>query len=295
MILFLMLAMAASPCHSLEHNRILGSDLAAASELFAAMPPDVVVSNGPRPGVRRLLGPAELIRTARENGLQIASVAPICFERATALLDADRAIAAMRKSLGDAQASIEILALSNYPAPKGELVFPRDSLLQPATGDTAVWNGYVIYDGGRFSVWAKLRLTVSQARLVSLADLKPGHVIEASDVRVEQVSEFPRRGSPLATPDAAIGLTVRRTIPAGSVLESAMLMAPNDVERGETVIVEVQSGKALVKLEARAESSGHRGEMVAVRNSTSGALFRAQIAGKGRVFVKCRSTSEIFQ
>jgi flagella basal body P-ring formation protein FlgA len=295
MILFLMLAMVAPPCHSLEHNRILGSDLAAASAQFAAMPPNAVVSNGPRPGARRLFEPAELIRVARENNLQVSGVTPVCFERATALLDAKSVEAAMRKSLGAVQAGIEILALSNYPAPHGELVFPHDSLLHPASGDTAIWNGYVIYDGGHFSVWAKLRLTMPQTRLVSVVDLKPGHVIEASDVRVEQASEFPRRRLPLTTPEAAIGLTARRKLPAGSALEAAMLMIPNDVERGETVIVEVRSGKALVKLEAKAESSGHSGDTVAVRNAASGTLLHAQIEGKGRVFVKCQSTSEVSQ
>lgn len=295
MIFFLMLAMVAPACHSLGHNRILGSDLAAASALFAALPADVVVANGPRPGVKRLLEPAELIRIARENNLEIGKVEPLCFERATAPLDPELVKPAMQKSLGAVQASIEILALSNYPAPQGELVFPHDWLLPPSAGDTAVWNGYVNYDGGRFPVWAKVRLTIPVSRVVCLVDLRPGHIIDASEVRVEQASEFPRRLQPLSTIEAAVGQTARRMLPAGSALTAAMLQAPRDVERGDTVIVEVQSGKALVKSEGKAESAGSRGDMVAVRNATSGTLFHAQVAGKGLVLVKCRSASEVSQ
>ena len=295
MILFLMLAAAAPECYSLGHGRILGSDLAAASAVFAALPPDLVIGTAPVPGARRLFEPAELIRIARANHLQIADVTPLCFERSTAPLDPELVKAAMRRSLGAPLASIEILTISKYPVPQGELVFPHDSLMQPASGDSAVWNGYVAYDGGRFSVWARIRLTILQSRLVSAVDLTLGHVIEASDLRIEEANEFPRRVAPLTTVDAAVGLVARRAIPAGSVLTPTMLQVPNDVERGQTVLVEVHSGGAVVKVEAKAESAGHRGDTVSVRNATSGMLFRAEIEGKGRVLVNCLSPAEVYQ
>ncbi len=291
MILFLML-IAAAECHPLAHDRILGSDLAAASVLFAAAPPDLVIANAPRPGARRLLEPAELIRIAHANHLEIDGVTALCFDRLTAPLDPAQVKAAMQTSLGTARAEISILSLSKYPAPPGELVFPRGSLLQPVSGDSAVWNGYVVYDGGRFPVWARVRLTMLQSRLVSVVDLGPGHTVEASDVRVEEARAFPNRIAPLSTIEAAVGLAARRAIPAGSILTAAMLVPPNDVERGQKVLVEVHSGAAVVKAEAKAELAGRRGDTIPVRNAISGALFRAQIEGKGRVSVKCRSVSE---
>lgn len=295
MILLLMLAAAVPECHLVEHGRILGSDLAAASALFAAAPPDQVIANAPSPGARRFFEPAELIRIANANHLEVTGVTSLCFQRSAAPLDPALVKSAMQASLGLAHADIEIVMLSKYPAPPGDLVFPRDSLTQPASGDTATWNGYVSYDGGRFSVWARVRLTVPQPRVVSLVDLTPGHIVEASELRLEQANEFPRRTAPLAVLEAAVGMTTRRAIPAGSTLTAAMLETPNDVERGEMVVVEVQSGGAIVKLEAKAESAGRRGDTVGVRNATSGILFRAQIESKGRVSVKCRSTSEVSQ
>ncbi|MEO8592025.1 MAG: flagellar basal body P-ring formation chaperone FlgA [Candidatus Solibacter sp.] len=295
MILFLMLAATATECHFLGHGRILGSDLAAASAVFAAVPPDLVIANAPSPGARRLFEPAELIRIARTNLLDATGVIPLCFERSTAPLDLLRVKSVMQASLGAAPAGIEILTISKYPAPPGELVFPRNSLMQPVSGDSAVWNGYVAYDGGRFAVWARVRLTVLQSRVVTAVDLAPGHVVEAGDVRLVEANEFPRRPAPLAAVEAAVGRTARRALPAGSILTAAMLEAPNDVERGQIVTVEVQSGGALVKLEAKAESAGRKGDTVGVRNAASGTLFRAQIEGKGRVSVKCRSSSEIPQ
>jgi flagella basal body P-ring formation protein FlgA len=295
MTLFLILAAISMDCHPLDHDRILGSDLAAASDLFAALPPDLAIANAPRPGARRLVEPAELIRIARANNLEATGVVSLCFERATAPLDPEPVKAAMGRSLSAPSATIEVLALSKFPVPRGELVFPRDSLTPPLSGDAAVWNGYVAYDGGHFPLWAQVRLKVPQSRLVSVVNLAPGHVVEASDVRVEEATGFPRRVAPIGTIDAGVGLVARRALPAGTVLTSAMLEAPYDVERGQTVIVEVQSGGAVIKTEAKAQSSGRRGETVAVRNARSGFLFRAQIEGKGLVVVKCRSVSEVSQ
>ena len=295
MILLLMLAATAPECHSLAHGRILGSDLSAASALFAAVPPELVIANAPLPGARRLFEPAELLRLARANHLEVTGVTPLCFERATAPIDPERVKSAMRESLGATVASIEILSISKYPAPLGDLIFPRESLTQPVSGDSAVWNGYVAYDGGHFAVWARVRLTIPGSRLVSTVNLTAGHTIEASDLKIGEADEFPRRLAPLTTIESAVGLVARRAIPAGSVLTAAMLEAPNDVERGQTVMVEVHSGGAVVKLEARAETAGRRGDTVAVRNAASGTLFRAQIEGKGRVVVKCRSVSEVTQ
>jgi hypothetical protein len=56
-----------------------------------------------------------------------------------------------------------------------------------------------------------------------------------------------------------------------------------DVERGDTVAVEVTSGAALIKFEARAETGGGRGEAVVLRNPATKTCFSAQVAGKGKV------------
>lgn len=295
MILFLLLALVAPECHPLDHNHILGSDLAAASALFAALPPGLMVGNAPRPGVRREFLPADLVRIARANQLEVSGVVPLCFERRVVPLDPELVKIVMRKSLGDENIGVEILAMSPSSVPQGQLSFPGNSLMRPVSGNSAAWNGYVAYDGGHYPVWANVRLTKLQSRLISLVDMKPGHVIESGDVRVEEASEFPRHVAPLTTTEAAIGLKSRSTLPAGSVLTAAMFEQPNDVERGESVIVEVHSGGAVVKLEAKAESTGRRGDTVAVRNASNKTLFRAQVVGKGRVLVKCPSVSEVSQ
>jgi Chaperone for flagella basal body P-ring formation len=63
---------------------------------------------------------------------------------------------------------------------------------------------------------------------------------------------------------------------------------PREVERGDTVAVEVSSGAALLKFEARAESGGRLGETVTLRNPASNKSFPARVAGQGKVTVDAK-------
>lgn len=293
MISLLLLAAVAVECRPVSGDRILGSDLAAASPVFASLAPGAVIAYAPQPGARRFFGAAELTRLAHANHLAVAGLSSVCFERAVAPLDPDAVRAAMLKSFGAAGTRIEILELSKFPAPKGTIVFPRASLARMFSSDTAVWNGYVEYgDKSHFPIWARVRLTVHETRIVAAADLNPGRAVRQGDVRVEEADEFPREPAPFSSLDAVVGRIPRRVIPAGSPVTAAVLAEPNDVDRGQTVVVEVHSGAAVLKLEAQAEGAGHRGDLVPVRNAASGKVFRARIKDRGLVLVECRSVPE---
>jgi hypothetical protein len=64
-----------------------------------------------------------------------------------------------------------------------------------------------------------------------------------------------------------------------------------EVETGDTVLVEVHSGGALLKFETRAESGGKTGETVVVRNPANGARFSARVLAKGEVTVDATETT----
>ncbi|SPE36360.1 SAF domain [Candidatus Sulfopaludibacter sp. SbA3] len=279
-------AAATTACHSMEGDKVRGSDLAAASAAFAAAPPDAVAGYAPQPGMRRIFDAGELERFARANHFEVAGVTALCFERAAALPDPQKMQEAMRKVLGEAQVTLEIVAFSQFHVPAGEMVFPRESLSMPGSDGAAVWNGYVAYEGGHFPLWARVHLSVRQRRLVAAAELKPGHVLEAQDVRVEEADEFPSRTPLLASPEEAVGRMPRRVLAAGTPLSAGLLEEANEVERGQTLIAEARSGAAVVKLEVRAETSGKHGQTISLRNPSSGKLFRARVEGKGLVVVE---------
>ena len=287
MIAILFLAAVVTPvaCHSVEGEQILGRDLAAADGRFASMPPDAAVGYAPSAGARRILHSSELARIATRYAVPPDSFADVCFDRAMRTLARETIIAAMQVSLALPEAGVEITELSLYPAPPGELVFPRAALTPPRDG-AALWRGYVRYGlNRRFPVWARVKIQVSGPRVVAVEDLKASLPIESTQVRVETFAGFPDSEPAAQSVDQVAGLVPRRRIRAGSAVSLGALDQAKDVVRGERVKVEVHAGAAQLELEGRAESAGRTGQMVSVLNTKSGKRFDAQVAGKGKVMV----------
>jgi flagella basal body P-ring formation protein FlgA len=75
------------------------------------------------------------------------------------------------------------------------------------------------------------------------------------------------------------------SIASGTELRPDLIAAPNDVDRGDAVQVEVRSGNARLALTARAVTGGRSGETISVRNPENNRIFQARITGKGTAVV----------
>jgi len=277
---------AGSSCRPVEGDRILGKDLAAADSAFAVLDPDKPVGYAPMPGVRRVLSKAELERLAAAQGRGISAGSDICFERPMETLTVERVLRALESALQDSGARLELVGFSRQPVPRGEIRFPRSGLGAPA-GLIAVWRGHVEYGAGRsVPVWAKVRLSVSKPRVVAATTLAAGKAIQREQLRVETSEQYPFAEAAAASIAQVVGQAPRRSIRAGQPVPPALLAAARDVERGETVMVEVASGSAQLRFDARAESGGCAGESIVVRNPASGKCFRARITARGKVMVE---------
>lgn len=282
MIPLVAFALAGCLAVSAGSDHILAGDLAPAFPALTAIAADAPVAWAPVPGVPRIFPVAELRRLATRFGVAPAPETELCVARRVALLDPARLLEVMRRQLP--QASIEILEFSRLPAPEGELEFPLSGLRPTPAG--GFWSGSVRYAGNRrFLVWAKVKVRVTAPRVIAAEDLKPGHPLEAAQLRLEMRDEFPAAGVFAGSLEEAAGRVPRRSIPAGAALRTAWLEAPKDIARGETVRVEVRNGGARLELEAQAEEAGSTGDTIPVRNPVSKKRFPARVEGKGRVSV----------
>lgn len=263
-------------------DRILAGDLAAAIPGLTVPAPAAIVGLAPAPGVQRVFHVPELRRMAAALGWPALPDADICIERPVSPPDPARLRAAMQHALP--QAGIAILEFSRQPLPSGELVFPASGLRSGSAG--ALWIGYVAYAGTRrFPLWARVKVLISVARVIAAADLRPGQAIAADQLRAETRDEPPQTAAYLPSPADAIGKWPRVPIRAGTALRTDMLREPQDVLRGDTVLVDVRNGAAHLELEAQAEASGAVGDIIAVRNPSSHQRFLARVEGKDRVLV----------
>src|SRR5574340_76762 len=239
--MMMMLALAA--CLPVAGDRIPARDFGAAWLAFAALG-DVAAGYAPAPGVRRIFHVAELARLAAKHGVA-APEREICFERPMRSLTEADVLAAMRRVFPEAR--IAVREISRYPAPAGDLVFPREGF--HADG---LWRGWVRYGGNRrFLVWARVDVRVSVRRVVAAEELRPGRAIESRQVREETAEIVPGPVPGVAGAELAAGHKPRRVITAGTPLRLDVLEAPRQVERGDPVEVRAESGAAVLTMRAR--------------------------------------------
>lgn len=280
-------------CRAVEGDRITAADLAAVLPAFAAIPADTVFGYAPQPGAYRSIEPAELTRFAAAHGLHYHGIDNVCFEPALHELEPLVIEESIRESLNDMSisgAEIEVIEYSKFRVPAGKLIFPAESLPAYAPANTAIWNGFVEHNHHRYTVWARVKITVAQTRVVAAVSLRAGQHIEASNLRLEEVRVFPAHGTLLKSVSDGAGMLAKRYLNAGTPLSMADVMEPWDVDRGEMVTVRVQSGAAVLTLEAEAQADGRSGQSIDFRNATTGKVFRAKITGKGRALLDCHAS-----
>jgi flagella basal body P-ring formation protein FlgA len=271
-----------------DADRITAADLAKAQPAFAAVPADTVLAYAPSPGTPRVFTPAELAHLARRFAVPaIDPAAAICYERPTGPLDPERLLDAMRAALAMPDARVEMVEASRYPAPQGRIEFSRAALpkLYSAQPDAPVlWQGSVAFGSrGHFPIWARVRIRVRLNCVLAAKALASGHVIQPGEVRLDTVEIFPASEPPLTALDQAVGRVPRRAIRAGVPISAAILDAPYDVARGDSVRVAVDSGEAHLELNGLAEAAGRRGDIISVRNPENGRRFRARVVSPGNV------------
>ena len=274
-------ALVAAACVSISGAHITAGDLARATPGFAPPDPAVIVAWAPLPGVVRVFRPAELQRLLKP--LDPSATVPasgVCFELPVAPLSEASVLEAMREAL-PAGSKIDVVEMSHFPAPAGEIVFARESL-GPAVSleSSLLWRGFVRYgESGRFQIWARVKVRVPVTRLVAAETLPQGKPIRVSQVKLVALDDVPSaRGTP-STVERAEGYIPRRTIQADSPVWADSLDPPMEIIKGDRVTVSVRSGLSVLTLDADATTSGRKGDAVWLKNPHSGKLFRARIEG----------------
>ncbi|MGE5645490.1 MAG: flagella basal body P-ring formation protein FlgA [Acidobacteriota bacterium] len=146
----------ASACVAVEGERILVGDLAGAVPEFSSAPAAEEIGLSPAPGVRRILGRAEIERLGKRFGVAVPPGAGACFERAGAPLEEDRVKTALARALEGAGAWT-LVDFCRYRAPRGELEFTAPAA-RPTSAPVLV-RGRIRYAENRsYPVWARVRI-----------------------------------------------------------------------------------------------------------------------------------------
>jgi flagella basal body P-ring formation protein FlgA len=273
--------MVAAACVSISAAHITARDLARAVPGFTAADPAEVLAWTPVPGVPRIFHVAELTQIiGRLDPSAIVPQQDVCFVRPTSPLLEKDAVEAMHFTLGQ-DSNIEVLEISHFPVPEGDVVFPRESLsASTGTSPVALWRGFVRYDGDKkFPVWARVNIRAVLTRIIASETLLEGKPIQLSQVRVERAEDSLSSRSAPTMIDKVAGYIPRRTIQANSRIWTDSIEPPKEIVKGDHVTVTVHSGLAVLTFAVDALTSGRRGDFISFKNPESGKMFRARIEG----------------
>jgi len=212
-------------------------------------------------------------------------------------LDRETVMRALRKAVAArpdlADAKIEIVDLSRFPVPTGEIEFEWKGLTPPATGQSAArWRGLVRHDAEHvFSIWAVVRLTVPCKRIFAIQSIRPDELITASQLHEESYEGFPTESCHNGIAEV-IGKVAARAISPNMPIVPAMLAPRASVLKGDQAVAEYRDDSVTVSLPVIAERSGRIGEIIPVRNPSSQKTVFARVTGERRVLIDEGSLSK---
>ena len=283
-------AMAASPgCVAIGQDSVTAGDLSAVAPAFAALPAATHVAHAPAPGITRWIAEGELARLGRALGLTVTPVG-VCVERIVEAIDSAKVLAALRAAGPGFE--IELLDFGPRLAPPGRMEFqvhglphlPRAMALPAAPPPAILWRGRLLTGNGRaFPIWARTRVSQSRPGVIAVKDLDAGQMVTSDDIAQVQLTDYPGWEAPLSDSGLALGRRVRRRIAAQAPVMSHLLAVRREIERGDSVTVDL--GESQATLTAQAESPGRKGETVLLKNPLTGRRFASRVTGAGRAII----------
>ena len=184
---------------------------------------------------------------------------------------------------------IEVVSLwhpEGVQVPAGQAALRVASRARPAAFDS-MWLPLESSCGGKafapFWVRAEVRVRARVARLTARVPYRG--VLRAGDLEEAVVEIRDARADYLRTVEQAAGMTARRALVPGDLVNASWVEGGELVRFGDTVRLVTQRGGIRVSVPARALQCGRMGDPVRVRNLQSNRALKAMVTGPGEVTV----------
>lgn len=135
-------------------------------------------------------------------------------------------------------------------------------------------------------VYVPVRVRREAEVVVLISPARAGVAIDPAQLAVQRRDLGASSGATFSSTDAVIGQSPRRSLPAGTVLTTADLVASGSVlRRGDPVVLVSKAGSIEVRVAGRALGPAAPGGVVAVENTESRRVIRGRLIGEGVVEV----------
>lgn len=134
-----------------------------------------------------------------------------------------------------------------------------------------------------WTVYVPVKVKAYKKVLVTKRPLKRGESLSKQDVKLATQDLSGLRSSYLTEATQAVGKTLKRSIPAGTVLTTALLTSPSIIRRGQMVTLLSRSGGLQVQASGKALMDGASGQRIRVQNKTSKKVVEGVVISAGVV------------
>lgn len=192
----------------------------------------------------------------------------------------DRLAAELVATLGAAVPSDAQVTLTLGAPFDGPVDSVRDILRDPRSG---LFRAQVISAGRLVELEGRADIAVEMP--VPVRGIRPGEVIEASDLTTIRLPMERAGAAFIASEDALIGQSPRRQMPAGRLILVGSIGAPIVVRRNRVVTLVYEDGALILAARGRALQEGGVGDLVRVMNVSSRTVVSGTVTGDGTVSV----------
>lgn len=133
-----------------------------------------------------------------------------------------------------------------------------------------------------WSIFLPAQISLSAEVATIRQPMSRGAVLQASDIALQHRDVTNVRNGWLRA-EQAIGMALKRPLPAGSLLSDNVLEAPVLVKRGDSVVVRSNRGGITIEAAGVALAAGAAGEPIRIRNDRSERIVRGWVAQAGVV------------
>ncbi len=134
-----------------------------------------------------------------------------------------------------------------------------------------------------WTLYVPVRVTQHVEVLTLATSLTRGAVLRASDLRPVRRDLTTLPHGYFTKLEDVVGMEIRRPVRAGEILTPNAITQPRMVNRGDEVLLIVESGSLSVSAKAEALQDGALGERIQVRNLSSRRVVEAEVIDRHRV------------
>lgn len=282
----------------LKSSAVLSGDVITLGDVFYDLPRDAdkVLGPAPRPGSEMVLNARDLTRVALAMNLPwrpANAMENISLRRAATMIEGKTVVSVIKQAIVDKgfpgkfdldltsgsadiilpesqKASFDITDLS-FDLEKGTF---KAAIAAPTSANPLI----------------QQEISGSIERIVSvpvlLESLSFGAIIGKRDIETIDVPAKQLGAKVVINPQDLLGMTPRRTVVAGTPLNTDDLAAPQIVQRGKSVTMSYRAGTLLLTAQGKALENGAKGDIVRITNISTNRTLEGIVVAENEVEIK---------